>query len=145
MSFKKINHSMLNIKKVYISSVYLFTLLFIMSCTKSPGVGGQATIKVKIIVNNINALGNVSAEYDAQEHDVYIIYGDNNNTFDDDVKTSHDGTFEFKYLNQGNYEVFTYSECLNCPNGQDSLIKINTTIGSRNETVILEDIVIANY
>ena len=136
---------MLNIKKVYTGSVYLFTLLFIISCTKSPGVGGQATIKGKIIVNNINALGNVSAEYDAQEHDVYIIYGDNNNTFDDDVKTSHDGTFEFKYLNQGNYEVFTYSECLNCPNGQDSLIKINTTIGSRNETAILEDIVIANY
>ena len=136
---------MLNTKKVYTGSVYLFTLLFIISCTKSPGVGGQATIKGKIIVNNINALGNVSAEYDAQEHDVYIIYGDNNNTFDDDVKTSHDGTFEFKYLNQGNYEVFTYSECLNCPNGQDSLIKINTTIGSRNETVILEDIVIANY
>ena len=144
MSFKK-NYSMLNTKKFYTGSVSLFTLLFIISCTKSPGIGGQATIKGKIIVNNINALGNVSAEYDAQEHDVYIIYGDNNNTFDDDVKTSHDGTFEFKYLNQGNYEVFTYSECLNCPNGQDSLIKINTTIGSRNETVILEDIVIANY
>jgi len=145
MSFKK-NYSMLNTKKVYTGSVYLFTLLFIISCTKSPGVGGQATIKGKIIVNNYNALGNPTGDsYEAQDHDVYIIYGDNDNTYDDDVSTSHDGTFEFKYLNQGNYEVFTYSECLNCPNGQDSLIKINTTIGSRNETVILEDIVIANY
>ena len=34
-------------------------------------------------------MGNISAEYDAQEHDVYIIYGDNDNTFDDDIKTRH--------------------------------------------------------
>ena len=136
---------MFDIKKAYTVSFSLLTLLFIFSCTKSPGTGGQATIKGKIIVNNINALGNVSAEYDAQDQDVYIIYGDNDNTYDDDVSTSHDGTFEFKYLNQGNYEVFTYSECSSCPNGQDSLIKINTTIDSRNETVILDDIIIANY
>jgi len=131
--------------KKYTISASLLALLFLLSCTKSPGTGGQATIKGKVVVNNINALGNVSAEYDAQDHDVYIIYGDNDNTYDDDVSTSHDGTFEFKYLNKGNYEIFTYSDCLNCPNGQDSLIKINTTIESRNETVIIEDITIANY
>lgn len=132
-------------KKTYAISFSLLAALFLFSCVKSPGTGGQATIKGKIIVNNINALGNVSAEYDAQDHDVYIIYGDDDNTYDDDVSTSHDGTFEFKYLNQGNYEIFTYSECSSCPNGQDSLIKVNTIIDSRDETVILRDIIIANY
>ena len=136
---------MLNTMKNYTFSITLLALLFLGSCTKSPGTGGQATIKGKIIIQNINVLGNISAEYDAQEHDVYIIYGDNDNTFDDDIKTSHDGTFEFKYLNQGNYEIFTYSECVSCPNGQDSLIKINTSVGSRNETVELDNIIIANY
>ncbi len=131
----------------YIKKSFLYFALIVLfnSCSKSPGVGGQATIKGKIIVHNINVLGNITASYDAQEHDVYIIYGDNDNTFDDDVKTSHDGTFEFNYLNQGNYEVFTYSECLNCPNGQDSLIKINTTVGSKGETIQLDTIIIANY
>ena len=133
------------LKKNYAISFSLLAALFLFSCAKSPGIGGQATIKGKIIVNNINALGNVSAEYDAQDHDVYIIYGDDDNTYDDDVSTSHDGTFEFKYLNQGNYEIFTYSECSSCPNGQDSLIKVNTIIDSRDETVILRDIIIANY
>lgn len=132
-------------KKTYAISFSLLAALFLFSCAKSPGTGGQATIKGKIIVNNINALGNISAEYDAQDHDVYIIYGDDDNTYDDDVSTSHDGTFEFKYLNQGNYEIFTYSECSSCPNGQDSLIKVNTIIDSRDETVILRDIIIANY
>ena len=136
---------MLNTMKNYTFSITLLALLFLGSCTKSAGTGGQATIKGKIIIQNINVLGNISAEYDAQEHDVYIIYGDNDNTFDDDIKTSHDGTFEFKYLNQGNYEIFTYSECVSCPNGQDSLIKINTSVGSRNETVELDNIIIANY
>jgi hypothetical protein len=136
---------MFNLKKHYPTAILLLATLFTSSCTKSAGTGGQATIKGKVTVQNINVLGNVSAEYDAQDHDVYIIYGDNDNTFDDDVKTSHDGTFEFKYLNQGNYEIFTYSECLDCPNGQDSLIKLNSTISSKSEILELEDIIIANY
>ena len=128
------------------SLILMFFLILFGSCTKSAGVGGQAVIKGEILVHNFNALGNPTGDsYEAQEHDIYIIYGDNDNTYDDDMKTSYDGTFEFKYLYPGNYEVFTYSECLTCPNGQDSLIKLNVTINSNKEINELETIDIANY
>ena len=121
-------------------------LLLLCSCTKSEGIGGQAVIKGELFVHNFNALGNPTGDsYEAQEHDVYIIYGDNDNTYDDDMETSYDGTFEFKYLYPGNYEIFTYSECFTCPPGQDSLIKLNVTIDSKKETVDLGTIAISNY
>ena len=120
-------------------------VIVLFSCNKVEGVGGNGTIKGKVSVANINVLGTVTDTYDAQGEDVYIIYGDLDNTHDDDVNTSHDGTFEFKYLNTGNYEVFVYSECLTCPNGQDSLIKINTSIESRSDVIDIGTITIANY
>ena len=119
--------------------------LLLFSCSKTEGVGGNGTIKGRVSVANINVLGTVTDTYDAQEEDVYIIYGDLDNTHDDDVKTSHDGTFEFNYLNTGNYEIYVYSECLTCPNGQDSLIKINTSIQNRSDIIDIGTITIANY
>jgi len=77
----------------FLFAVLTISLLF--SCAKSEGVGGRATIKGKIIVDNINILGDIVETYDAQDIEVYIIYGQENNTFNDDVNTSHDGTFEF--------------------------------------------------
>ena len=120
-------------------------VIVLFSCNKVEGVGGNGTIKGKVSVANINVLGTVTDTYDAQGEDVDIIYGDLDNTHDDDQKTSHDGSFEFKYLNTGNYEVFVYSECLMCPNGQDSLIKINTSIESRSDVIDIGTITIANY
>ena len=139
----------------YINKIItLFTcLLIFISCSKSPGVGGKATIKGKVIVNNVNVLAD-SIFYDAQDHDVFIIYGDNNNTYDDDFSTSHDGTFEFKYLNPGNYEIFLYSDFIckannpsnphDHPKNQDSLIKINTTIVSKKDVNDLGEIIVIN-
>jgi len=41
---------------------------------------------------------------------VYIIYGDEDDLFDDNVKTNFDGTFKFSNLRKGSYKVFAYSE-----------------------------------
>ncbi|MGB0888060.1 MAG: hypothetical protein ACPGSL_08060 [Vicingaceae bacterium] len=44
------------------------------------------------------------------DEDVYIIYGDEDDIFDDNVKTNFDGTFEFNNLRKGKYKVFAYSK-----------------------------------
>ena len=132
---------MKNIK--YLVPFLILTLLF--SCTKSAGTGGRATIKGNIVVDNINILGNIVDSYDAQDQEVYIIYGQQNNTHDDDVNTSYDGTFEFKYLNKGNYEIFVYSDCVDCPKGQDSLITKTITITDSEEIIEMDTIRIANF
>ena len=129
-------------KYKFLLSIITFSLL--ISCTKSEGIGGKAVIKGNVVVDNTNALGNIIASYNAQELDVYIIYGDGNNTYDD-INTSHDGTFEFKYLNKGDYEVFVYSDCATCPKGQDSLIKKSVSISSRKQVIEIDTLHIVNF
>ena len=128
--------------KILLSAMIIFSFC---TCTKSPGLGGTSTIKGKVVVDNINILGNIVDSYDAQDLDVYIIYGKENSTYDDDQKTSHDGSFEFKYLNPGDYEIFVYSECMFCPQGQDSLILQSVKISNANEVNELDIIHVANF
>ena len=73
-------------------------MLLLASCTKEPGVGGSATVTGKIYAEDYNTLGTPTGEYYAQNYKVYLIYGNDGGAFDDDVNTSHDGSFEFKYL-----------------------------------------------
>ena len=73
-----------------------------------------STIKGKVVVDNINILGNIVDSYDAQDLDVYIIYGKENSTYDDDQKPVMMDRLNSKYLNPGDYEIFVYSECMFC-------------------------------
>ena len=127
---------------------FLFTVIIfstLISCAKSEGVGGRASIEGKVMIDNINILGNIVDSYEAQDLEVFIIYGQQNNTHNDDVNTSYDGSFEFKYLNTGNYEIFLYSDCMNCAKGQDSLISRNITIEDSKEIIKIDTIRIANF
>lgn len=45
----------------------------------------------------------------AQEQEMYLIYGEHK-FYDERIRTSYNGYFEFPNLIPGNYEVFTYSE-----------------------------------
>jgi len=45
----------------------------------------------------------------AQEQEVYLIYN-NRDYYDDRIRTSYNGYFEFSNLIPGEYEIFTYSE-----------------------------------
>jgi hypothetical protein len=45
----------------------------------------------------------------AQDHEVFIIYGDNE-YFEDRIRTNYNGYFEFTNLIPGDYEIFTLSE-----------------------------------
>ncbi len=89
------------------------------SCKKVEGTGGGATIKGMINEQKYNALGNIIAEYPAADKNVYLIYGTTDQFYDDDVKTSYDGSFMFKYLQKGTYTVFVYEDDANQPSGKN--------------------------
>lgn len=131
--------------KTYIQVLLIFTITFLVACKKSAGPGGKATVKGKVYAydydNTVKYL--VSKGYSTGEK-VYIIYGDNK-AIDNNIVTSIDGVFEFKYLAKGHYKVFV--------NSLDTAFKIkgNDTeypvirefdITSSKQTVVLEDIVI---
>ena len=133
----------------YLVSVFFIVAIIIVtsSCTKEPGVGGAAAVSGNILINDYNSLGTFLGEYDAQNYKVYLIYGNDGGAFDDDVNTSHDGSFEFKYLQKGGYELFVYSDyyCpfpLVCDNLGDSVISLKFQITDKKQELDLSDITI---
>lgn len=120
----------------------LLAALGMASCESTPGQGGAATITGKVFVREFSSVGNLLGEYYGPEERVYIIYG-NGSTFDDDTRTSFDGSYKFKYLSKGNYRIFAYSKCDTCASGQNAIIQ-DVEITSSNETIELEDLIIRN-
>lgn len=83
--------------------------LCISSCEKNPGPGGRTTVTGKVYAHDFDNTQRfeISKGYSSGER-VYIIYGDNSN-HGDDVRTSPDGSFEFKYLRKGRYKIYVNS------------------------------------
>ena len=79
------------------------------SCEKPPGPGGNATITGRVFAHDFDNTQryDLFQSYAAGER-VYIMYG-NENIVGDDVRTSADGTFEFRYLTKGHYKIFVNS------------------------------------
>jgi len=122
--------------------ILLMVLFFgLASCAKYEGEGGSSTIKGVVIEQKYNSLGNVIAEYPIADQDVFIIYGNENSFYDDDIKTSYDGGFEFRYLRKGNYKVFVYEDCNSCPSGKKEVI-VPVEITKNNEIKNLDTIYI---
>lgn len=56
---------------------------------------------------------------DACDENVYIVYGNHDYGCDDKTNTSFDGTYKFKYLNDGDYKIFVISDG---SNGKESIV-----------------------
>jgi hypothetical protein len=113
--------------------------IVISSCSKYEGEGGSSTIKGVVREQRFNSLGNLISEYPIADQDVFIIYGNESTFYDDDIKTSYDGSFEFRYLKKGNYTVFVYEDCSTCPSGVKE-VKIPVEITNNNQIVDLDTI-----
>jgi hypothetical protein len=120
-------------------AIFSVLVLFITGCRKTAGIGGNSTIQGKVKAIYYDVFGNAYPYY-AGKVDVYIIYGDEE-YFGDDVETSYDGTYEFRYLRKGQYTIFAYSDCDTCL-GKKRVEMIKTEITKNNSVVKLEDLVI---
>ena len=119
-------------------------ILFIVfsSCRKVEGPGGSVTIKGVVIERN--HVGTSMFEYPAADQDVYIIYGSENSFYDDDISTSYDGSFEFRYLQKGDYQIFAYQDNPSVASGTDEvLVQVNAS--ENNQVIILDTIYIDKY
>jgi hypothetical protein len=131
-------------KKLYFIGSIILMALFFSGCTKNEGVGGSSTIKGKITETKYNSSGVATATYPASDFDVYIIYGSGNTFYNDDVKTSYDGSYQFKYLEKGDYTIFVYEDCLTCPSGKKEIL-VSTTIENNGDTKDLGTIDVKKY
>lgn len=121
----------------------LLLSIFCTSCSKEAGEGGNSSVYGKVIVHDYNssytALNDI---YDGADEEVYIIYGDDK-SYSERIRTNYNGVYEFKYLRQGNYTVYVYSEdsTLTLPSGKYAVIR-NIEITGNHQTVKADDMVI---
>ena len=121
--------------------IFILFMVF-SSCRKVEGPGGSVTIKGVVIERN--HVGTSIFEYPAADQDVYIIYGSENAFYDDDVSTSYDGSFEFRYLQKGDYQIFAYQDNPSVASGTDEvLVQVNAS--ENNQIIILDTIYIDKY
>lgn len=120
-----------------------FISIFLNSCKKSEGEGGNSSIKGKVLVKEYNETFTVlKGEYYAQGEDVYIVYGGKTQV-GDRIETYYDGSFQFDYLRKGNYKIYVYSEDMTLQSvSGDVVVEKDVQILSNGETVEMEDIVI---
>jgi len=127
-------------KNITVYCLLLTAYCLLASCTKEEGVGGTSTITGKVYVKEYSQAGNLLAEYYGDQERVFIIYG-NGTAYDNDYRTSYDGSYIFEFLNKGTYQVFCYSNCDTCASGNIAVIK-EVEITDNNSTLEVEDIVI---
>ena len=126
-------------QKIISLSLILVASFFFNSCKKIEGQGGSSTIKGVINVKQYSLIGALVAEYPGVELDVYIVYGAGNTFYNDRIKTSYDGSFEFNYLEEGDYTVFVYednNDIINYPGGSSAVL-VKTSISGKKTTVDL--------
>ncbi|MBM3164686.1 MAG: hypothetical protein FJZ80_04415 [Bacteroidetes bacterium] len=110
--------------------LFLFATLFLSGCSKEPGIGGRAKITGKLIGKfySDDQLTQFAGLDVLGDERVYLVYGNEKTQYDDDVRTTYDGTFEFKYLRPGKYVVFMYENCYPCASlQQEKLFEVEIT------------------
>ncbi len=130
-----------NLMKRYSVLGIFLLFLALSSCSKEAGEGGTSTITGKILINDYNSSGILINSYYAPEERVYIVYGDND-IYDDVTRTHFEGSYQFKYLREGEYTIFAYSDCLACPSGTEA-VQVTVEITGRNETIEATEIEIS--
>lgn len=126
-------------KTLFFSAILILTIF--LSCNKNPGEGGTSSITGKVWVVDLNGSGDTVAQYYALDQDVYILYGEDDQTYDEDFSTSLDGSYAFHNLTPGKYTVFAYSKCEACPSGLE-VVQKSVEITEKKQTVTVEDLVI---
>jgi hypothetical protein len=135
----------MRMKKILTALLIVLLGVFAISCKKNPGPGGRAMVKGKLLSGNFHS-PDVPVGQDDGEPDerVYLIYGDRTDGgLDDDQRTSHNGSFEFKFLRKGKYQLFAYSQDPNLPSSSSQTPVIREfEITSGRETIDIDDLII---
>jgi hypothetical protein len=119
--------------------ILLFAISF-LSCSKEEGYGGLATIKGKVYGKDFNSSGYLVGEGYLGDISVYISKSGSTNYFDK-VDSAYDGSFTFKFLHKGTYDIWVFGDCDTCT-WEQTFVKKTIRISSTKQTVTSEDSVV---
>lgn len=119
--------------KTQLAAILTTAAIIFASCEKDPGEGGSSSIKGYVHVTDYNSsFLIIQGEYPGADEDVYIKYGDDA-TYGDRIKSGPDGVFEFKYLREGDYTIYLYSDDTTLAG--KSVVSKTVTIDDKKQTV----------
>lgn len=142
----------LSFRNICLAAATVLIGLMTSACEKEEGEGGRSSISGRVLEQDMFNLvsDSVKYEYPVGDERVYIIYGDESEVFDDDMRTDFNGRYRFRYLRKGTYTIFTYTECSPiidslCAASGGVYPIIQTVELGKNEDLVIDDIVIQNY
>ncbi len=126
-------------KQILIYS-FAIALVTFTACTKGSGPGGQAKIKGKVFARNLDkTLITITDSGYIGDVKVFIAYGDNPSV-GDNIETSYDGSFEFPYLREGTYKIWTFGKKRFSNNALDVAVVQDVIISSKKEEKVVADL-----
>jgi sensor c-di-GMP phosphodiesterase-like protein len=126
----------MNFKLIMIVSIVLTTVC--TACKKTPGQGGNASIKGKVWVKQYDPFFTVIMyEYYDPNRSVYITYG-NNISPDQTVQTNTNGEFEITYLRKGTYTITLYSKVFADSLHPSGTVAVDTTINITERKQVID-------
>lgn len=111
-------------------SIFLFGLLCLVfsACNKTPGQGGNSSIKGNVWVQKYDPFFSIlQYEYAGQDMTVELTFGDNTSP-DMTSQTNSKGEFDFIYLRKGKYKVTVYSKTFQNSQNPSGLIPIEKIV-----------------
>jgi hypothetical protein len=120
--------------KIYSYFLPLFPVLFLFfSCNKDEGLGGSSSLEgyVYQVEHYDDNFSFRTDTFPAVKKDVYLVFGDTDDYFGEDVETDQHGLYRFDYLRKGNYRVYAYSEFVD--GHKEAVVKKATVSGKLNK------------
>jgi hypothetical protein len=126
------------IRKIF---VLLFLTLISLSCTHEEGEGGLASIEGKIFGKDFNSRGILVSEGYLAGVKVYISKH-NEKAYFENIDSAYDGSFKFKFLHEGTYDLWILGDCDFCNGWQQTIVLKTININSRRQKVVTDDFVV---
>jgi hypothetical protein len=119
----------------------LFLTLLFFSCTHEEGEGGLASIEGKIYGKDFNSRGILVGEGYLAGAKVYISKH-NEKAYFENIDSAYDGTFKFKFLYEGTYDIWVLGDCDFCSEWQQTSVLKTINVTSKRQKVVTEDFVV---
>jgi hypothetical protein len=121
-------------KKYLVLALILFTFL---SCSKEEGYGGLSSIGGKVFGKDYNSNNVLVNQNYIGGMKVYISkHGES--AYFDSMDSAYDGSFKFKNLHPGSYDLWVFGDCDSC--AWDQVYELVTVEVSKKEDKYIGDI-----
>lgn len=123
------------IKKIF---GLLLIALIAFSCSQEEGEGGLASIEGKIYGKDFNTRGTLVSQGYLAGSKVYISKH-NEKAYFTKTDSSYDGSFKFKFLYEGTYDIWVLGDCDFCNDWKQTIVLKTINVTSRRQKVVTDD------